>query len=208
MGDDTIKRYTELPFVLQALQEKKLVLLNPASWDDKNDAHYIKRFKQKQGLKGVLALCLTEAIQTYHHWRIFTHGASGACIHFRKREFEAWVAETKNLTGSRVRYKTIAKLRAAPPTIQDLPFIKRDAYQHEAEYRLLHESKDTALSSVSFNFPVNLVERIVLNPWLPPTTVASIKGLICSIDGWENLSVIRATIVNNDDWKKFADAAH
>lgn len=207
MGNDSIKRYTELPFVLQTLQEKKLALLNPTSWDDKNDAHYMRRYKQKKRLKGVFALCLTEAIQTYHHWKVFTHGASGACIHFRADQFQEWANNTRGLSGKSVEYKTIAELRATPPSTSELPFLKRDAYQHEEEYRLLHESRTTASGPVAFNFPPELVERVVLNPWLPPATVKSIKEIIQSLDGWNSLSVIRATIVRNDEWRKLADAA-
>lgn len=205
MSEDSIKRYTELPFVLQALQEKKLALLNPASWDDKNDAHYVQRFKQRSKLKGVFALCLTEAMQTYHHWRIFTHGASGACIHFHKENFQHWVQQNNELSGQRVQYKTISQLKAKRPNLQELPFLKRDAYQHEAEYRLLHGSKKISTGSVSFDFPVEIVERVVLNPWLPTSTVNSIKDLIHAIDGWKELNIIRATIINNDKWRKLAD---
>jgi hypothetical protein len=207
MGNDSIKRYTELPFVLQTLQEKKIALLSPASWDDKNDGHYIRRYKQKKKLKGVFALCLTEAIQTYHHWKVFTHGASGACIHFRANEFQEWANSTKGLSGRSVAYRTIAELRAVPPTVVDLPFLKRGAYEHEAEYRLLHESKATASGPVRFSFPAEIIERVVLNPWLNPDTVKSIRELIHSINGWDNLSVIRATIVRNDEWRRLADAA-
>lgn len=206
MSEDSIKRYTELPFVLQALQEKKLALLNPTSWDDKNDAHYVQKFKQRSRLRGVFALCLTEATQTYHHWRIFTHGASGACIHFKKNEFQQWVDDTKGLVGQRVQYRTIPQLRAQRPELAELPFIKRDAYRHETEYRLLHTSRKTSSGPVSFEFPVEIVERVVLNPWLHASTLKSIKALIHTIHGWKSLRVIPATIVNNDEWRKMADA--
>jgi hypothetical protein len=207
MGNDSIKRYTDIPFILQTLHEKKLALLNPKSWDDKNDAHYMLRYKQKKQLKGVFALCLTEANQTYHHWKVFTHGASGACIHFRADQFQNWVNETTGLTGKNVEYKTIRELTQTPPTTEKLPFLKRYAYQDEAEYRLLHESSTTASGPVAFSFPCDMVERIVLNPWLPSTTVKSIKELIQSIKCWESLSVIRATIVRNEEWRKLADTA-
>lgn len=205
MIEDSIKRYTELPFVLQVLQEKKLTLLNPASWDDKNDAYYVRQYKLRSKLKGVFALCFTEEVQTYHHWRIFTHGASGACIHFHKNKFHNWVQEREELLGKCVQYKTIPELRSNRPELSELPFIKRDAYKHEAEYRILHKSKTKSTGTISFDFPIDLVERIVLNPWLPSSTVKSIGDLIHSIDECENLKIIRATIVNSNEWKMLAD---
>ena len=94
-----LKRYTELPYVLQILQTRKLTLMNPGSWDDRNDSHFVQAYRERKGYGSVLALCLTEAAQTYHHWRVFTRGASGACLQFNKQRFVDWIAENEALCG-------------------------------------------------------------------------------------------------------------
>jgi hypothetical protein len=206
---NSLKRYTELPFVLQILQSKSISLLNANSWDDKNDAHYVECYRKKSKLKSVLALCLTEASQTYHHWRIFSQGASGACIYFKRPDFLKWVSETAGLEGKKVLYKNIKQLTEEVGNgkieLADIPYIKRKAYQNEAEFRLIFES-DKLKKIKTFPLPLSIIDRVVLNPWLPPSTVASLKLLIGKIDGCENIPVFRATIVQNDEWRKLADA--
>lgn len=204
----SFKRYTELPFVLQILQSKTITLLSSASWDDKNDAYYVECYKQKRNLKSVLVLCLTEAFQTYHHWKIFSNGSSGVCIHFKRANFLQWLAETEGLAGGKVIYKNVKQLAAEVEDgkieIRDIPYIKRKAYRGEEEFRLIFESKKLK-NLEHFKFPISMIERIVINPWLPQSTFSSLRLLIRAIDGCEDISVSRATIVANDEWRGLAD---
>ena len=206
----SFKRHTELPFLLQILQAKKLVLLNTNSWDDKNDAHYVECYRKKNKLKSILAICLTEASQTYHHWKVFSQGASGVCIYFKREQILNWVSKTEGLVGRKIIYKNIRQIEdeieSGEITLKDIPFIKRSAYVHEAEFRLIFESKDMIKKIESFPFPLSMIDQIVLNPWLPQSTVASLRLLIGSIDGCENIPVRRATIIENDKWRRFADS--
>lgn len=209
MANNTLLRYTDLPYILQMLQSKSLTLLNAASWDDKNDAHYVECYRKKKGLKTVLALCLSEASQTYHHWRIFTNSSSGACIYFKQDAFLNWLKIQKNLVGRKVNYRTVKMLKdditAGRLEVDDIPFIKRKAYEHEAEFRLVFDSPNSLKKFENFIFPLNIIEKIVLNPWLPQPTVASIRQLIQSIDGCKELPVFRATIIENNEWRSLAD---
>jgi len=41
----TLRRYTDLPELLYMLRNKKITLLNPANWDDRNDSHYLHLYK-------------------------------------------------------------------------------------------------------------------------------------------------------------------
>jgi hypothetical protein len=208
MADDTIKRYTELPYVLQSLTDKSIFLCNPEAWDDKNDSHYVKIYKEKKELKTVLAVCLTSAEQTYHHWRIFTHGSSGACIHFNKKKFHSWLSQQKDIAGREIIYKTLPTLQKNPPKLDELPFLKRSAYKHESELRLLFEHKTEIFPLKKVSFPIAIIERILINPWLPFETVKVLKAIINQIPGCDNIVVERATIINNEDWKKLANSVN
>jgi hypothetical protein len=57
-----LRRYTNL------LKEQKITLLDPESWEDKNDSHFMSLYRKKKSLKSVLALCFTQASETFHHW--------------------------------------------------------------------------------------------------------------------------------------------
>ena len=41
-----LRRYTELPFLVDFLHTKQLTLLRPINWDDTNDAYYINQYAQ------------------------------------------------------------------------------------------------------------------------------------------------------------------
>jgi hypothetical protein len=202
-----LKRYTELPFVLQLLNSKKITLVNPSAWDDKNDSHFVQAYKDRKGFDSVLALCLTAAQQTYHHWKVFTHGSSGACIYFKAEALQKWINETDFLEGREVIYRTLPQIKKQPPKLEELPFLKRKAYEHESEYRLLYCTKKKSVVVQNFDIPLDIIDFIILNPWLPPSTVDAIKEVILRIDGCEKLAVKRATIVKNDAWQQAAEAA-
>ena len=65
-----LRRYTDLPALLYLLRTRSITLLDPSSWDDKNDSYYLEKYKEKKSLQTVLALCLSTAEETYHHWRV------------------------------------------------------------------------------------------------------------------------------------------
>jgi hypothetical protein len=202
---DLLRRYTELPFVLQMLQTRRLTLLNPSSWDDKNDSHYVHAYRERKRIGSILALCLTEANQTYHHWRVFTHGASGACVCFAKERLLSWIADDTEISGQYVLYRSLAQIRKKKPTLEELPFLKRMAYEHEQEFRLLYTSNRKSIPVKTFPMPLDVVDHILVSPWLPPATCAAIESIVQLIPGCEDLGVYRATIVQNDEWQEVAE---
>ena len=72
-----LNRYTSLPVLLDMLVHKKIVLLKPSSWEDKNDSYYMERYREERNLETLVAICFTKKRETFHHWKIFTNGASG-----------------------------------------------------------------------------------------------------------------------------------
>jgi len=78
----TLRRYTNLAATVHLLRNRCLTLLNPESWDDRNDAYFLAQYKERTNASSVLALCFAEASETYHHWRVFSSGGDGVCIEF------------------------------------------------------------------------------------------------------------------------------
>lgn len=75
-------RYTQLPSLLHMLRARAVTLLDPDSWDDRNDASYMALYKERKTLKSLLALCFSQVPETYHHWHVFAQGSAGVCIYF------------------------------------------------------------------------------------------------------------------------------
>lgn len=70
MSGDYLRRYTDLTALIYLLRKRKLTLLDPGSWDDSNDSHYLTLYKEKRKLKSVLALCFMQTDERYHHWSV------------------------------------------------------------------------------------------------------------------------------------------
>lgn len=202
-----IRRYTELPFLLDFLRTREIALLSPLSWDDKNDSFYLDAYARAKSVKSVYALCLTEASETYHHWKVFAPGYSGMCIVFKKDRLLEWIAVNPTLHAGPVNYKTLQDMRAAGPAMEELPFLKRQAFKDEMEFRLFTMPQTSAPGPVRLAIPLSTIDRVVMNPWLPKTVADHVKATIKQLQGCQSLKVYRSTLVDNEDWKKFAAPA-
>src|SRR5450432_3105251 len=118
------RRYTDIPSLLYLLHSKSITLLDPSSWDDTNDSYFLLKYKEKKNLKTVLALCLTQTDETYHHWRVFSGSASGACIVFDKMALLNALAAVDGVLTGPVNYQRVrdVRQREVALTIDELPF--------------------------------------------------------------------------------------
>lgn len=203
--EPSLRRYTELAYLIDYLQTRELSLLNPALWDDRNDSYYIERFAQNKGFLSTYALCLAETSETYHHWRVFSHGSSGACIEFDKLKLISAASSVKGLLAKEVNYKKIEDLRECAPNASELPFLKRFAFSDEKEFRLFYGSKSKGSTIYRIQVPLNAIKRITLSPWLPSSVAGHVKKTLKSIEGCKSLKIYRSSLVENETWKKFAN---
>ena len=202
-----LRRYTDLPFLVDYLWTKELALLNPRNWDDKNDSFFLARYEQAKNLEATCVLCLTEAPETYHHWKVFTSGASGVCIEFEKNELLAHAARIPELVAQPVIYKSIKAVREGSPTLEELPFLKRAAFSDEAEFRLFLAKQKSATSVCRVKVPFSAVKRIYLSPWITKAVCKVVKAAIKELPDCKTLKVYRSTLVDNEDWKRLGDHA-
>lgn len=198
MGRTIFRRYTYLPFLLDILYEKRLPLLDPSTWEDKNDSYYLELYKKAEGFKSLLAICFTEAAETYHHWKIYAGNTSGVCIEFHKQNLIDKIKEDKDYQSSNIFYR---RLNAEPLSTRKLPFIKRIAFKDEQEYRMIYSSQEEITVKYLPIKPGD-IESIIINPWVDKSVTLSIKSTIKSIDGCSRINVTKSTVVDNEQWKK------
>ncbi|MDB5532444.1 MAG: hypothetical protein JWO28_759 [Hyphomicrobiales bacterium] len=203
-----LRRYTNVPALLHILQNRKLTLLSPATWDDKNDAFFMSQFKRRQKLESVLALCFAKAPETYHHWRVFTHGSDGACITFRREELVAKLSCNAGIIAQSVKYKLIRELNAFSPAVKDLPFLKRQPYKDEKEFRILYIDAKERFEAKEFDIDLTSIERVTLSPWMPKSLANAVRQTIHAIPGCDKIKVYQTTLLENDKWKSSARGAH
>ena len=209
ISSSTLRRYTDLPSLLHLLRRKCVTLLDPKTWDDTNDSYYLLLYKEKMKLQTVLALCVTQAEETYHHWRVFSNGPSGVCIHFNKQIFMDTMQRHEGITVREVSYVRArdVRRRTVIPTMAQLPFIKRAGFSDESECRVIFESETRELPYLDIGIKLTAIEKITLSPWLHKRLSATVKQSIHEIPDCDSINVHRSTLVSNALWKKRGDEA-
>jgi len=134
-----LNRFTSLPVLLDLLERKKLTLLDPKLWDDKNDSEVILAYKRKKGVKNLFAVCLSHGDETVHHWKTFSDGTSGCVIEFDAKKLFAIINNIPNLRHGTVSYKKLMDVEKEDTIIDidQMPFTKRWPYRCEEEYRII-----------------------------------------------------------------------
>lgn len=207
MSDTHFRRYTDLPSLIQILTNRKITLLDPATWDDKNDSFFLSTYKEKKKLKSVLALCFTSASETYHHWRVFAPGPSGIRIHFKGPALETAIRKVDGTKFHKLNYLKVDQLRKKHPTTLQLPFIKRFPFKAEIEYRALWESKDIVRTHLDVPVSLDSITRITLSPWLHPSLRKNVIASLKAIDGCKSIPMWRSTLTENAAWKDYGGSA-
>lgn len=201
-------RYTNLAAVIHHLQTKTITLLDPVTWNDRNDTFFLQKYKSEQNVKTLLALCFSQQFETYHHWRVFASGVDGVCIQFDKERLVNSLDESDGFEHGIINYKGINQLNKVPPKLEELPFLKRLPYRDEQEYRVIYVNKRKTLESLPIDIKISWIKRIRLSPWIPKALVRSTKDILKSIDGCSNLQIVRSTLIENERWKDAANRIH
>jgi hypothetical protein len=202
-----LRRYTNIPCLLYLHRKQKITLLDPQTWDDKHDSHYLSVYREKKSLQSVLALCFTQVSETYHHWRVFADGSAGVCITFEREELLKALKKHKGVTTRNVTYLKIDKMGRKKLKVAELPFLKRYPYGDEREFRAIYESDSTKCSSLDVSIPLESIDRINLSPWTPTALADTLKETIREIPGCRLIKVFRSTLISNERWKSYSDAA-
>ena len=128
--------YTTLPVLLDLLKRRRLVLLDPKSWEDKNDSGVMEENKRRKKVPRLFALCFSWGDETIHQWKAFADGISGCCIEF---DAQRLIARLRSVDGVRcqcVRYLKLNGLGDDSIQVSSMPFIKRWPYRCEDARRL------------------------------------------------------------------------
>ena len=203
-----VRRYTDLPSLFRVLATRSITLLDPKTWDDRNDTFYMSQYKERKALASLLALCFSEADETYHHWHVFSRGSSGVCMVFKQDALLAHLEQFEGLTAKKVLYRNTVQLGHQGLRIADLPFRKRSVFKAEEEWRVIYESATEAHPTLDVPIDLKHIHRISLSPWLHPNLADATKEVIRSIDGCAKLPVYRSTLISNERWLGFGKNAN
>jgi len=107
-----------------------------------------------------------------------------------------------------VSYLKLDEIRSRKLKTAELPFLKRYAFLHESEVRMIYESKKHKLRKLDISIPLSCIDRITLSPWMHPSLSSYVKDVLRSIDdGCRNLDIVRSTLIGNEEWKSLGEDA-
>jgi len=200
---NVIRRYTSIPAVIDMLRSRELTLVDPAAWDDRNDRYFMELYKEARKLGGLYAACAATGPETYHHWRVFTTAADGACVEIFREPLENALKSIPEASFGEVDYLRLDQVEQLTEAhLKDLPFFKRVAFQPEQEYRIVIETSQPQNVVIGLELPLAWIGRILLNPWLPERVAQSVKTTFQELEGCENLIVERSHMIENARWKR------
>jgi hypothetical protein len=204
MSEQTFRRYTNLASTLHILQSRCLSLLSPDTWDDRNDTYFMSEYKRIKSVKTILAICIADREETYHHWQVFSRGSDGVCIEFDRNKLLA-AFDAAGVTHRYVSYELITNVNTMRDVnLEILPFTKRWPYGDEREYRAVYVSTEKELPVFPVPIALTAIRRITLSPWLAPALVDPVKKTLKSLPGCSNLRIYRSTLIDNKQWQKLA----
>ena len=181
------------------MQTKRLVLVSPAKWTDQNDTKFLAAYQARKPAPSLLALCLTSAPETAHHWSSFAHGTDGVRIELDRQAVEEAAARV-GVTCKEVDYIELHEVAEAARQTERLPFLKRFPYRDEKEVRLLFETGEMNIETFGLPIPAECIQRVVLGPALPAGLVEPVRRTIKAIRGFHNLPVYPTTVRENAEW--------
>jgi hypothetical protein len=134
-------------------------------------------------------------------------GSSGVCIRFKRAKLLKAIDWIPGLRTQAITYLTLGQLQKKALAVDELPFLKRQAFEHEGEYRMIYESTTEKKSKLDIPIPLSCIDGITLSPWVHPTLYRHVKETLRSIDHCNELDIVRSTLVNNEEWKSFGESA-
>ena len=201
-----IRRYTSLAAVIDILRRKEMALLDPQNWDDRNDRYFMSLYKEQRGIKGLYGLCACMAGETYHHWRVFTGFADGACVELQRAPLENILSSRPEFRFGKVDYLLLKKVeKLTKRDVNRLPFIKRQGFRDEKEYRIIAESDEPQRSAYSIGIKLDWISRITINPWLPESISKSVIQNLKAIPDCGRLSIRKSRLIDSSRWKEAGD---
>ena len=202
-----LRRYTDVLSVIDLIAHKRLTLTTPSGWVDQNDSHGLDVYKRRRGADSVIAFCMTEAPETYHHWHIFAGHKHGACVIFKKTKLVSHLNGVADIVHGPVVYRNLSSInREKEIPTEELPFLKRKMFVDEKEYRIVGvEDEFFDINSRQIPITLDIVDRVIFSPYAPRPLLDTLKEMLVDLDGAEHIAFRHSTLTNNLEWRRAID---
>ncbi len=194
-----LNRYTTLPILLHLLRSSKLVLLDPSTWEDRNDSQIILEYKKRKRIPNLFAVCFSFGNETIHNWIAYASGIAGCCIQFDEQKLLNSFQNIKQIRWGEINYKTIRQIKENTIKPDQIPFTKRYPYRVEKEFRIIWEGK-TKHTSIEVQIDLNCIEKITISQSMPDNVYEIIAELLRDELKKPKLQINKSTVFENNIW--------
>jgi hypothetical protein len=203
----SVRRYTSTLAALDTLMNRRISFLSPSTWADRNDRDLMAHYAASTPGRSVFAYCMAEGKETAHHWQVFADRGFGACIVFDMARLVEAVSVDPAVRHGAVAYVNWRELRLTGPSDR-LPFIKRQVYRAEREYRLLATpDEDYKGSTYDVPIPLNCITSVYVSGDVPPAHFETFMGIVRSIPDCKSLRLRHSGLLQNPRWAAALSAA-
>lgn len=98
-----------------------------------------------------------------------------------------------------LKYLKLTEIRNETLKTRDLPFLKRFAFEHEDECRIIYESFDKKIAHLDVPVPLSCIDRITLSPWIHEALSRHVQETLWSIEDCANVKIVRSTLISNEE---------
>lgn len=191
----SLRKNTTLSVLLNILKRRKISLLSPNGWTDKNDAFVMDRYREAKGKNFVCATCFSIDDESVYHWDVFSKGDEGCCLVLNADVFLERLNAYHSLKYGEVEYLPVDfKERKS---VDEYPFLKRKQFACEKEFRLVFLSDDC--ETYDIDLPLEAIRCVILSDSMPKNVAESIKQIIDMI--CPGVKVHCSTLNENAQWK-------
>ena len=197
-----LHRYIDLTELLDILKNKRVVLRDPRSWEDKNDYFLLEQYAESKNFENIFLSCFTTEMDKYHFWKIYANKPSGVCIQFLSSGITEAISndlDPLSFSLKEVQYRTLKDVSQNQVDIEEYPFIKRMAFMAEKEFRLFYATNNK-IPYRALAIDLSCINEIVLSPYLRAEYVSDIKQLISQQSGL-SCKVRKSTILQSASWQ-------
>lgn len=206
-AEELLRLYTSTLAALDTLINRRITLLNPGAWADRNDRDLMALYAATTPGRSVFAYCMAEGRETAHHWQVFADRGFGVCIAFDKARLIAAISLNPAMEHGSVAYVNWRDLHLIKPLTR-LPFIKRQVFRAEREYRLI-AAPGVRHEGPTYNvaIPLNCITSVTVSGEVPAAHFETFKCLIRDIPDCGKLPVRQSGLLQNSRWAATLSAA-
>ena len=201
-----VNRFTTIHVLLDMITRRRLVLMDPDLWSDKNDTKLIDEYKRRKGISKVFAVCFSGGGETIHHWNAYSPGVAGCCIEL---DFDILTATLDALDEIRygfVNYRKVHEIIPGSVGTENIPFTKRWPYFCEEEFRIIWEGT-TSRWCHEIEIDLNMIRKVTVSQGMPDSVFHALSRHVRDALKRPSMKINHSTIYENSMWiNKFRKA--